>query len=259
MLALMETHVSGSQADNICQKLKFDHWIRIETFDFSGGNWICWNDNGFVMDILATHPQIVTCKVTSFEGIPWIISFVYGSPNNALRCYLWKDLKIIDMDAREEWVVLGDFNVVISEEEQAGYRSFNATGSRDFQNWFFDSTLIDIGFEGIPFTWSRGNEASDYKMARLDRGICSSNWRMRFSDTRIIHPPKFHLDYCPLVLEVTKQMSVRSDFFRCQATWFAHPRFLTSIWSLWSQSNGLWQNLDLLQKGFKKWNKEDFW
>ncbi|KAG8635731.1 hypothetical protein MANES_16G058825v8 [Manihot esculenta] len=85
VIALLETRVSGSQADKICKDLGFEHWLRVEAFGFSGGIWVCWNNNGFELEVLNTHPQFINCKIKPTWGSPWIVSFVYGSPNTGLR------------------------------------------------------------------------------------------------------------------------------------------------------------------------------
>ena len=38
-----------------------------------------------------------------------------------------------------------------------------------------DLRLVNLGFSGSCFTWSRGNDAHTFKGARLDRALCSMN------------------------------------------------------------------------------------
>ncbi|XP_043818255.1 uncharacterized protein LOC122725284 [Manihot esculenta] len=171
VIALLETPVSGSQAYKICKDL---------------GIKPTW-------------------------GSPWIVSFVYGSPNTGLRRLLWEDLRLSCLNMDEEWVVLGDFNAMVSMEEQYGYRTYNASG-----------------YEGVPFTWSRSDGRDDIKMDRLDRGVCTTAWRWRFAEARIVHPPKFHSDHCPIILSLGEQPLPNGNFFCCQAAWFAHPDFVDS-------------------------------
>ncbi|OAY38580.2 hypothetical protein MANES_10G021375v8 [Manihot esculenta] len=148
----------------------------------------------------------------------------------------------------EEWVVLGDFNAVVSIEEQYGYRTYNASGSREFQDWLFDTTLVDMGYEGVPFTWSRSDGRDGIKMVKLDRGVCTTAWRWRFAEARIVHPPKFHSDHCPIILSLGEQPLPNGNFFRCQAAWFAHPDFVDSVRTIWNHSNELWTILRVYNK-----------
>ena len=41
----MKTKVNGSKVDQICRKLGFDAWTRVEAVGFNGGLWVLWNDN----------------------------------------------------------------------------------------------------------------------------------------------------------------------------------------------------------------------
>ncbi|XP_021596666.1 uncharacterized protein LOC110603274 [Manihot esculenta] len=158
----------------------------------------------------------------------------------------------------EEWDVLGDFNVVVSMEEQYGYQTYNASGSREFQDWLFDTALVDMGYEGVPFTWSRSDGRDGIKMARLDRGVCTMAWRWRFAKARIVHPPKFHSDHCAIILSLREQPLPNGNFFCCQAAWFAHLDFVDSVRTMWNHSNELWSNIESLQQGLMKWNREEF-
>ena len=62
ILGLLEPKVSGSHADEVCQKLGFKEWIRVEAVGFSGGIWIFWNSS-LVIDVVHTHPQFILLKV----------------------------------------------------------------------------------------------------------------------------------------------------------------------------------------------------
>uniref|UniRef100_A0A2C9W6H0 CCHC-type domain-containing protein n=1 Tax=Manihot esculenta TaxID=3983 RepID=A0A2C9W6H0_MANES len=225
-MTLLETRVSGSQADKICRDLGFKHWLRVEAFGFSEGIWVCWNNNGFELEVLNTHPQFINCRIKPTWGSPWIVSFVYGSPNTGLRHLLWEDLRLSCLNMDEEWVVLGDF---------------------DAADWLFDTALVDMGYEGVPITWSRSDGRDGIKMARLDRGVCTMAWQWRFAEAMIIHPPKFHSDHCPIILSLGEQPLPNGNFFRCQAAWFAHPDFVDSVRTIWNHSNELWSNIESLQ------------
>ena len=62
ILGLLEPKVSRSQADDVCQKLGFKEWIRVEAVGFSGGIWIFWNSS-LVIDVVHTHPQFILLNV----------------------------------------------------------------------------------------------------------------------------------------------------------------------------------------------------
>lgn len=59
---LLETKVSGDNTNQICRKLGYDNWIRVEAVGYNGGIWIMWTKNFFRLQLVFSHPQFVTCN-----------------------------------------------------------------------------------------------------------------------------------------------------------------------------------------------------
>lgn len=70
----------------------------------------------------------------------------------------------------------------------------NRTSETGFQVTMERCNLIDLGFNGDPFTWARGATRK-----RLDRVVCNLDWRLRFNETVIYHLPKLKSDHSPLL------------------------------------------------------------
>lgn len=62
ILALLESQMSGTHADEVCCKIGFDSWVRIEAIGFCSGIWIFWKYH-FDVDIILTHPQFMLVSV----------------------------------------------------------------------------------------------------------------------------------------------------------------------------------------------------
>jgi len=50
IVALLETHISGVQADEVCRRSGYDSWHRSEAIGFQGGIWILWNGQDIVIN-----------------------------------------------------------------------------------------------------------------------------------------------------------------------------------------------------------------
>ncbi|KAG8654139.1 hypothetical protein MANES_05G103750v8 [Manihot esculenta] len=218
----MEPRVSGTHANAICGRLGFDNWIRVESLGFSGGVWIFWTENNFSIQLIESHPQFVTCKVLPVSGISWNLCFIYASSYSPCRRILWTDLKLDSGDLSDEWMALGDFNCVPFQYELQGYSTFNISGAKLFSDWIFDNGLLDMGFEGLAFTWSRGLSSHSLQRAQLDRALCSPNWQFRFPHDYVTHPAKFHSDHCPLVVSLNKHVHRMEGPFHFQLAWMNH-------------------------------------
>lgn len=167
IIALLEPRISGDHADKVCKKADFESWVRIEALGFNSGIWVLWRD-GILVEVLHTHPQFMVLKVSDGLMIPWYLGIVYGSQDHGLRKRLWMDLNVVSLGIEGPLMVLGDFNSVVSAEEVSSQDSWTAHRFLGFRDWIFEQGLLDMGFCGHTFTWTRRVHASTFKGVRLD-------------------------------------------------------------------------------------------
>lgn len=154
LVAVLEPKVIGLQADKFIKLNGFDRSQRVEAVGLSGGIWLLWNERIF--------------KVINMNGGWSWITAVYASSVNALRSQLWIELGRLSKNIQGPWILSGDFNNILHVEEKQWGSSRRTGVSNRFSNWFHAARMIDLGFKGPRFTWSKGRLAK-----RLDRAICN--------------------------------------------------------------------------------------
>ena len=82
--------------------------------------------------------------------------------------------------------------------------------------------MIDLGFIGPRFTWSRGNISSSFTTARLDRVVSNTDWRAKFDQATIQRLPKLNSNHTPLIIKLS------GDKKRNHTVFISHKR--SSIW-----------------------------
>ena len=108
MLRLLEPKVSGDFATEICKKIGFQNWIRVEAVGFSGRIMgFLWKENIHI-DILQTHPQFILLQVHQTTVTLWLCSIVYASHIPLLRRRLWQDLSPASIPFDGPWLSVGD-------------------------------------------------------------------------------------------------------------------------------------------------------
>ncbi|XP_027183762.1 uncharacterized protein LOC113782049 [Coffea eugenioides] len=88
---------------------------------------------------------------------------------------------------------MGDFNDICSNGEKWGGRERFEGSFRDFNNFIFRKELVDIGFVGVPWTWSNTWDEEGEVKERLDRCLGSVGWMQLYENVTCEHIEKRHL------------------------------------------------------------------
>lgn len=129
IFSLLKPRVCGRKTDEVIDKLGFQYSHRVEAVEFSGGIWISWK-NTVNLEVIRNHPQFILVRICSSVSSQYVfIAFVYGSPNWRKRRLLWEQLKTTIPSASIPWLIIGDFNAILSSDEKKGGRSSGTTCS----------------------------------------------------------------------------------------------------------------------------------
>lgn len=262
MVVLVETHLSGEQAEKVCDKIGFSGKMRVEAQGFSGGIWMFWKDEEISVTSFGSHSQHITVEIKKLGEEPWLFSAVYASPDSSLRRDLWRELDNVKQSYDGPWLAAGDFNETVCMSERNGVGGTEMQRRcRNFANWIENNGLIDLGCSGPAHTWFRGNTVDTFKSARLDRGLVNEEWRLRFDDGSLRNIPKSCSDHCPILISTTgfAPMPRALKPFRFQATWLNHDKFHEFVMKNWVSSAPIIPFLKNFAQKLQKWNKEEFY
>ena len=80
-----------------------------------------------------------------------------------------------------------------------------------------------------------------------------------YPDAKITHLTQFHLDHCPVLLEVQpRTQNGRSRSFLFQMGWLLDPSFLSIVHQVWESNNRLVDAIIWFTQKAKEWNKNQF-
>lgn len=143
----------------------------VETSGHAGGIWCLWDASNWSVKILESSAQMVHMEVGWRGQSTWLITGVYVNPNYVRRAQLWDELARIAESHDEAWAVIGDFNCIMGDSERVGGSQNPGTRGRDaFQRMIQGCNLIDMGYQGSPYTWRKGS-----LFQRLDRALINLN------------------------------------------------------------------------------------
>lgn len=171
-VAILEPRVSGARADAIIKKIGLTEGARVEARGFAGGIWCLWRGFCPPISVISCSPYCIHLRVNPNSPISWTFSIVYASPHPIQREDVWRKLVDFSQNLQGPWCLAGDFNQALLACEKVGGAPLNASHSNAFLECINLCHLLDLGFQGQPFTWATGDLRE-----RLDRALCNVSWQ----------------------------------------------------------------------------------
>lgn len=251
-VAVLEPRISGANADNVIQRIGLVEGARIDARGFSGGIRCLWKSNFMAASVISTNRYCIHLKLNPNSPSFWFSTIVYASPDVIDREELWNDLREFNSNNRGPWCIAGDFNAIVSSQERNDGAALNHRSSSSFVECIEDCGLIDMGFSGPPFTWSKG-----VLRERLDRVLCNEAWQSPFPTSSVTHVPLPSSNHCGLWLKVNDGNSrPRRNYFKFLGAWLDHSDFENQVKHSWSISSPWEENIQRLTSNLQTCNKE---
>jgi hypothetical protein len=196
-------------------------------------------------DIISYNDRCIDCYIDrSNSDIGWRASGLYGFSSHQQKpqtCDLIKYL--FQNNNHENWLLFGDFNMVLNHAEKLGGRDIDYTHTNLFQETLNDCQLQDLGYHGEAFTWSNNQEDDQHIKERLDRFCASPHWLDRFPRVTNYHLPSLSSDHNPILLVFGTHYDSRNDtkgtttIKRFEHIWLQDSQTNTIIKEAWTNSN----------------------
>lgn len=173
IFGILETKVAKDRIGGIMYR-KFRGWnFHSNHGEVQGGRIvITWNAQMVDCVPVETHAQVIHCRVRNkITSQKFLCSFVYGASTPAAREDLWSNLISCGVNHAEPWLLLGDYNCVLSLDERQGGQNPHAHDMEKFISYTTTLGLEDAPSIGNFFTWSNGNFWS-----KIDRVLLNSDW-----------------------------------------------------------------------------------
>lgn len=106
----------------------------------------------------------------------------------------------------------GDFNVILSLEENNGGLEVWNRGMIDFRDCLLDLGLVDLRSIGETFTWWNKSH-NDPVYRKLDRVLVNEHWLREFPSGFSIFLPRGHSDHSHVITKLGIQLPLRKKTF----------------------------------------------
>ncbi|KAI7989214.1 hypothetical protein LOK49_LG13G00063 [Camellia lanceoleosa] len=201
IIVLMETKVVLSSMGLFFNKLGFTASSHVDPVGRSGGIWVLWDPFRVTVKALEVNAQVIHAKIQRDGYSDWILSAIYASPNPLLRDNLWENLEEVARNVNQPWLAAGDFNdIAVQSEKRSFSTNPNVARTQKFAARINRCKLMDLGCSGPNLTWSNGRQGLANTLERLDRAVCTSEWRLAFPEGVVRNLPRTYSDHSPLIV-----------------------------------------------------------
>ena len=146
------------------------------------------------------------------------------------------------------WLIVGDFNSLAESSEKEGGAPPRWSQNSILRDFMMDCSLSDLGFKGPQYTWHNKQVEESTIMARLDRALANTEWRLLFEHAIVIHDYMVGLDHRLLVIQLEKCPKKRRRSFKYEAKWSREEDCKVVIQNEWDSNGNNNQNLQLPTK-----------
>jgi endonuclease/exonuclease/phosphatase family metal-dependent hydrolase len=123
------------------------------------------------------------------------------------------------------WILGGDFNMIMSPEEKTGGSKRLEKDSGKFKILPEQLKLVDIETSNGIFTWSNRRSGNQHVACRLDRFLVTEHLLERDLCIESFILPQMGSDHWPITLQVVMEVTPKFKPFRFEKFWLTHPDF----------------------------------
>ncbi|XP_027096192.1 uncharacterized protein [Coffea arabica] len=239
MVFLSETKNRTKYMEKVKNILRFDEMVVVEAMNKAGGMALLWKDEVKILEVLTTAFTIEAHVEDAEVNSDWWFIGIYASCDNQIRKQQWQVIERLKRLWGERWLIAGDFNDIVSNEEKWGGSSRLESSFQDFKQFINGNHLLDIGFVGHPWTWSNNWEQGGDIKQRLDRGLCSYPWSQVYEKIHCTHIASYASDHSILLFDTMMNIGRRKKRFYFDKRWLKRDDIGEVVRSAWeNEFNG---------------------
>ena len=196
---LVETWTNDTRLDQVLCNFDFRNKWSVPSGHRGGGLVLLWKQD---IRVIVEDSSRYCIDVLIEKNTPqeWRFTGFYFELVTTRRHKAWTKLQTLNDKPHIPWLCAGDFNEITRQEEKMG----GVTHENSQMQPFIDECgFMDLGFIGPKFTWSRHYTNGHSIWKRLDRGLATNLWFLRFLGARVHHLPCLSSNHCPLLINPT--------------------------------------------------------
>ena len=134
------------------------------------------------------------------------------------------------------WLCFGDFNDIIRQDEKEGGVLRPHNQMQLFREVLDECGFMDLGYVGSKFTWSRHFDKDNSILERLDHGLATNNWFLKFLGTRVHNLRCDPSNHNPILIMFSGlDPPKRKKVFRFEEMWLLNLGCSKIVEAMWNR------------------------
>ena len=171
---LVKTLTDDARLEFIQSSINFDHRWVVPRVGKSGGLVLHWRSS-INLSIEGLDKYYIDAFINKDQESEWRLTSFYGESETARRSEAWEKLQNLSSRRERPWLCCGDFNEITRQDEKLGDVTRSHTQMQLFREVIDECGFMDLGFEGLKYTWSRHFENGSSIWERLDRCLATNS------------------------------------------------------------------------------------
>ncbi|KAH7860287.1 hypothetical protein Vadar_011680 [Vaccinium darrowii] len=233
----------------------------VDPIGIAGGLAVLWKHDLKVRFIRSSNFFIEVGITDDDTGVEWSLINLYASTNDGLRREQWRELAEYRQRNVGDWMIWGDFNDLLWEDEKVGCRRREEWSLCAFPNFVVEIGAVDLGYSGYPFTWANRKFGNGLIKERLDRVLVSPGWRIKYDRGLVQHLFSVGSDHAALLLDTSPPQNRGFCSFRFDSRWTSDPKSTEVVKKCWqdpvrgSKMYEVFHKVRGCRQEFRKWSK----
>ena len=151
---LAKTLVDEAWLDYVKDHIHFDKNNFVQRLNKGGGLVRFWK-NDTKVDVASSSLNHIDATINKSSREAWRFTSFYGEPETHKRNESWNLLRQLHGQNSLLWLCASDFNEITKQLEKLGCRLRPHIQMQIFREALDECELMDLGFKGSPYTWSK--------------------------------------------------------------------------------------------------------
>ena len=260
---LAETWLDEARLGPIRDSLQLGHHHRVSKITRGGGLALFWKKdfNVYVESSSLNHIDVV---INKGKEKAWRFTGFYGAPETLLRDETWNLLRDLHSRFSLPWLCGGDFNELLKSHEKCGGRLRPYGQMESFRQVLDECNLLDLGYMGNKFTWSKSFPNGGMVWERLDRAVSTVEWLDLFPVTKVQTLSCVTSDHSPILILPNGFGAKLNRPWRFEQMWLENRGCYDTVKGTWervatgSPMATVMSKIEACQRSLTQWSKHSF-